>query len=78
MWQLGLGLWLPDLLSYILKKTLGVTQVPSNTIQRYRDLNFEDKGQAYIIPPEQKCSNVFYRKHADMFGNLVYDHGDQI
>ena len=78
MWQLGLGLWLPDLLTYILKKPLGVTQVPSNTIQRYRDLNIEDKGQAYIIPPVQECSNVFFRKHADMFGNLVYDHLDQI
>ena len=44
-----------------------------NTIQKYRGLNFEDKGQGYIIPPEQKCSNVFYTKHADMSGNLVYD-----
>ena len=49
-----------------------------NTIQKYRGLNFEDKGQGYIIPPEQKSSNVFYTKHLDTCGNLVYDHGDQI
>ena len=46
------------------------------TIQRYRGLKFENKGhQGYKIPPEQKCPNVFYTKHVDWSGALVYDHG---
>ena len=45
------------------------------TIQRYRGLKIEDTCQGYIIPPKQKCSNVFYTKHVDWCGKLVYHHG---
>ena len=64
--------------SSLFKKSIGrkylYSKISKITIQSY----IEDKGQAYIISPVQGCSKVFFIKPADMSGNMVDDHDDQI